>query len=127
MVSSANPDTCSEIHPGIRSAEEILSIAEEAANKFFQEELSRSTPQRTVNREKDIIEVASNRSRSSNPVMYAVDYDDDNGFALISANRNAPEIIAIVEQGNFTDVSEANIPGFNIFMKDATAYLNGNR
>ncbi len=120
-----NYDQHSESVTIYRSPEEILSIAENAPNKFFKDESSRSAKTRQINTERNVIEITTTMGRSSNPIMYAVNYENNLGFALVSANRNAPEVIAIIEEGNYDDVVAANIPGFNIFMKDATNYLNG--
>ena len=56
--------------------------------------------------------------------MYAVNYADSEGYVIIPSSQNAPEIIAFVEEGSFSNSSIENNPGLNIYLKDASNYLS---
>lgn len=113
-----NPETT--IQPKTRSINEAIEIANNAAQEFFGVTRAAGGRNADINNV-DIITSSLTRSSGSNDtLLYIVNYEDNNGFAVISANKDADALLAVTEQGSYTPDSE-NI-GFNMFMDMAQAY-----
>ena len=113
-----NPETT--IQSKTRSINEAIEIANNAAQEFFGVTRAASGRNADVNNV-DIITSSLTRSSGSNDtLLYIVNYEDNNGFAVISAKKDADALLAVTEQGSYTPDSE-NI-GFNMFMDMAQAY-----
>ena len=48
---------------------------------------------------------SDNDISSSDPVAYVVNFDDQQGFAVLGANRNLPDIVAVVENGSIDPIT----------------------
>lgn len=108
------------IQPKTRSINEAIEIANNAAQEFFGVTRAAGGRNADVNNV-DIITSSLTRSSGSNDtLLYIVNYEDNNGFAVISAKKDADALLAVTEQGSYTPDSE-NI-GFNMFMDMAQAY-----
>ena len=103
-----------------RSINEAIEIANNAAQEFFG--ITRAGGGRIVDvNNVDIITSSLTRSSGNNDtLLYIVNYEDNNGFAVISASRNADALLAVTEQGSYNPDSE-NV-GFNMFMDMAEIY-----
>lgn len=107
-----------------RSEDEIISIATKAIEIFGDKtEYSRSKRRSVMINCKPIAIEANIARSSSNPLMYVVNYTDNNGYAIVSSNKNAPEVIAFAEEGHFTNLQEENNPGLGIYIQEATDFL----
>lgn len=104
----------------IRSIDDAVSIA----NQFAA--LSAKTGARSASDLRvdmsSIETICSRNSRSGNDtLMYAINYEDNNGFILVSANRATTPILAVIDKGNYKN-SKKN-EGFDYFMSAAKDYL----
>ena len=112
----------------LRTPEEILGLASDAINILSpqggDENLGRGLG-RSVDYKSQLIPIGATKSRSgvSEPLMYAVNYTDDNGYALISAHRNAPDVLAVTERGNFDAEEVEQIEGLQLWLDDMMQYL----
>ena len=112
----------------LRTPEEILGLASDAINILSPQEggenLGRGL-ERSVDYKSQLIPIGATKSRSgvSEPLMYAVNYTDDNGYALISAHRNAPDVLAVTEHGNFDAEEVEQIEGLQLWIDDMMLYL----
>lgn len=98
-----------------RTPEEILGIASKAA-LFFEENSSRNCIARTIDERCGILSIGNVFSRGdSSPLMHVVNFEDNRGFVIVSDNKDAPEIIAVTEDGHFTSEEELDNPGISIF------------
>ena len=69
--------------------------------------------------------IVKHTSRSnSDTLMYAVDFADNNGYVIVSANKATEPILAIIEEGNYKESLEIENPGFNQFMELAENYVS---
>lgn len=68
--------------------------------------------------------LAKGRSDSSDTLMYVVNYADNEGFAIISAVRNTPEVIAVTESGNFNSEGVQSNPGLQLYLTHAKEVLS---
>ena len=57
-------------------------------------------------------------------LLYIVNFGNDDGFVLVSADRNRPGVIAFVEKGSLTPNQEIQNPGFKIFLEGYREYLS---
>lgn len=60
---------------------------------------------------------------SIDTLIYAVNFQNDEGFALVPASRKADELLAICEQGNYTAGCEESNPGFAMYISMAVPKL----
>ncbi len=65
----------------------------------------------------------ASRSAEADPLMYVVNYAEDNGFAMVPANRNAPDVVAVTEKGHYNPSDGIEIGGFNEWLEEVTEYL----
>lgn len=64
--------------------------------------------------------VCDNNSRGeSDTLIYVVNYEDNKGFALISATGAEQPVLAVVPEGNYDPSVGTDNPGFNLFMAAA--------
>ena len=112
----------------LRTPEEILGLASDAINILSPQEGGENLGRglgRSVDYKSQLIPIGATKSRSgvSEPLMYAVNYTDDNGYALISAHRNAPDVLAVTEHGNFDAEEVEQIEGLQLWIDDMMLYL----
>lgn len=73
------------------------------------------------------ISAASGVTKSGNSVddtlLYVFNFNDNQGFAVVSANRNTESLLAVTEAGSYQPDTEGEITGFNEFMKKAKEYV----
>ena len=62
------------------------------------------------------------RSGSADTLIYAVNYADNKGFALIAAPVAAEPIIGFTEQGSFDEETAAGNPAFSFYLDAAKSY-----
>lgn len=108
--------------PKTRSAEDAIAIAIDAAS-VTSSPSSRSN-QVVVDDVISIISASTSRA-GIDTLMYAVNYADNSGYALISANPNSDAVLAVTESGHFTSEENFENPGMKIFMDQAKNYVAG--
>ena len=108
----------------IRTVEEVIDIAEKSLMKFGIETKS-GIPSRTINRSN--VQVLYNTATKSLPhedtLMYVVNFNENQGFALISADRRDPELLILTESGNF-DGRKTESPAFNMYFQNILTELS---
>lgn len=75
--------------------------------------------------DKDALKVIYNttsRSESSDTLIYAVNYADNQGFVLVSANKSTEPILAIVDEGTFNEDRPKDNEPFEMFLNQAKNY-----
>ncbi len=112
----------------LRSVEEILTIATDASNLVDKESISGLSRRfgRVIDFSTPIVPIMKGRSRgvnTSNPLMYVVNYADNNGFAIISAHKCAPELLAVTKQGHFASDTDIDLEGFALWMEETSQML----
>lgn len=58
----------------------------------------------------------SSRSEYSNFPIYVFNFADNEGFAIMSSDKRTPSLLALAENGNLSDTTEIDNPGFNMYM-----------
>lgn len=110
-----------------RTYEEALIIAKNAAGMLDNNSNTRSNKSRTININsvQYIVNPSNSRSTEScDTLMYVFNYEDNSGFAIISANRATEELIAVTEQGSYDAGKSSGNKGFDLYMDMAKFYVN---
>lgn len=86
---------------------------------------------RTVN-ENDYIVICSKESQTrsfgksqtdNDTLLYVFNFNDNEGFAVVSASKNTEGLLAVTERGHYSDEKDTENPGFDIFMDLAEKYV----
>ena len=112
--------------PKYRTYEEALAVAQNAIGMLGESSTTRSGKPRTVNTSdvQYILNSSSTRSDDEpDTLMYVFNYEDNAGFAVVSANRATEELIAVTEQGNYVASEETGNGGFDLYMDMAEEYV----
>ena len=56
-------------------------------------------------------------------LMYVINYADSMGFAVVSAVKGTPELIAVTMKGSYDPSQPGDNPGFNMYMENAAQVL----
>ena len=57
-------------------------------------------------------------------MLYIVNFIDDNGFALVSANEYALKVVAYVEEGSLSPNDQINNPGLRLYLDNLRYYYD---
>lgn len=114
----------------IRSYEEALEIAQKAPILFNQKNSikTRCGSEKIVNERNGVFCITSDiltRSGGQDTLLYVFNYENEEGFAIISANKNKDALLAVTESGSYNPEEGSDNPGFNIFMNMAEQYSIG--
>ena len=113
----------------IRTIEEAFETAEQAIQMLDGQAGTRAAQTRTINKEQVRIigdkRTRSSSSNSSDTLIYIVNYNDNAGFAIISANRGTTALLGVSDCGNYDDAISEN-KGLALFMDMAKAFVGNN-
>lgn len=109
--------TTQESHKTIRSEAEAIEMAENLANILID---SRNETKSVGNVE--IIYANSSRA-NTDTLIYAVNYADNAGYALISAAKTGESIIGFTEKGSYNAETVTENPNFSYYMSVAEEYV----
>lgn len=108
--------------PRLRTAAEAIQIANDAIGMLD------DVPQPKSRREGRHLDVYNGihviksdirgRSEESDTLMYVINYADNLGFAMVSALRNTPELIAVTTDGSYDPSNPSDNPGFNFYINE---------
>ncbi len=100
--------------------EEAIAMAEDFANAGVE---SRSLIKSADRNNVIALRAHNSRSEANDTSIYIINYNDNNGFAAISAKRIESPILAVIDNGNYQGTVESDNPGFNSFMEMALEYV----
>lgn len=114
-----------------RSYEEALTIAQNSISMVeSSDNQTRSTSKhRSINEKGGVFTVSSSSTSTrtgnvaNDTLFYVFNFNDDQGFAVVSANRNTEGLLAITESGFYSPNKETDNPGFNNYMEMAKLYV----
>ena len=107
-----------------RSIDEAIAIAENTAARLFPKNESRSAVRHASKSNVRVIKSDKGRSEDEEALIYAVNFDNNEGFALVSRPRNVCDVLAVVPEGSFDEEEADNTPGVALFMDCAKSYLS---
>lgn len=108
----------------IRTPEEAIEIASRAAIEY-NNSTSRAMPR--IAKTDNIITIGrdlNGRSTSEDTLLYAVEYENDEGFALISASRATDPVFAVISNGTYRESLESENPAFRDFLHKSKRYIS---
>ena len=123
LDSQSSPDDAiaSGIDINRRSGEEAIALAKAMTNQLY--------PQSAVSRSSDVtvsleaITTPNSRGTDADTLIYVVNYEDNQGYVLVSAPRHATPILAVVDKGNYNPETGSDNPGLNFFLDAAREYV----
>lgn len=114
------------IESPIRTIGEAINVAEQAKGMITDKTSIRSGQTRAVDKVNVRVicgsKTRSNSLNASDTLIYVVNYEDNEGFAIISANRGTEALLGVTEMGNYDDAIAEN-DGFSLFMDLAKKYV----
>ena len=104
-----------------RSYEEALSLARKSI-ALVDRGQTRSATARSIRSERgQCVTTPSTRSGAgSDTLMYVFNFEDNDGFSVIAANRAVDPVLAVAEKGNYTYGEPTGVENFDFYM-DAMA------
>lgn len=110
---------------------EVIRIAQEGA-MMLEDATTRTSVARRIDRGRISCKVnpATRVGESDDTLYYVVNYADNAGFAIVSANEDAPDgarLIAVTESGNYTAGEKTDNEGFNMYMELVETSYNSAR
>lgn len=116
----------------IRSYAEALKIAQEAIPILNKEVTTRgeSNNRKIDLSEKTVIKLdAKTRANncSNDTLIYVFNFENNKGFALVSASLNTEGLLAITEEGHCDPSTRSTVCGFEIFLDMAKDYVANSR
>ena len=117
--------------PNRRSFAEAVQIAQNSINMLEEDKaVTRSiAPARKLNLKDGVktFRKAGTRSDEANSdndtLLYVFNFEDNQGFSIVSASRHAEGLIAVVEEGCYDPAVPTGNPGFDTYMDMAKAYV----
>lgn len=103
-----------------QSMQRIIELANGEAERLFP---AKSRAEKRVATAEGIKTIFNQESRGqSDTLIYVVNYEDEKGFAIISARDYSQPILAVVPEGTYDPEVGTDNPGFNLFMDAAIHY-----
>ena len=110
----------SEPKIGIRTPREAIDIA----TKILTEGSIGTRSEALTVQDVTVISGVSSRS-NSDTLIYAVNFSDEKGYALISASYASKPVIGFVEEGSYVEEKALKNPSYNFFLGAAKEYVAG--
>ncbi len=118
-----SPDSSIEInHPrSIRTSAEAKTLAQAIADARSGISRNGNYIPRKVKDVKAVLSTTTHARGNRDTLMYAVEYANNSGYALISAAKNGEPILAYTDKGTYDENNEN--PGFNYYLGKAKDYV----
>lgn len=121
LTACETDDWVAPITPQDDPLSDIIRIAQEGA-MMLEDATTRTSVARRIDRGRISCKVnpATRAGVSDDTLYYVVNYADNAGFAIVSANDDAPDgarLIAVTEAGCYTAGEETDNEGFNMFLQ----------
>lgn len=109
-----------------RSFEEALEIANQSIGMFESSETRSASSQRKISLKdtKYVIKESLARSSGQDTLMYIFNFENNEGFSIISANKATDALLLQTEQGTYDDNTRLENPAFDMYMDMAESYLS---
>ena len=126
LLDSDSLQSASQQTSSIRSYEEALQIALSSIPLVDGSAKTRSASLRKISPGDSKVYLAGSKTRSAygnDTLMYVFNFEDNQGFAVVSANRATEGLIAITGSGNYNPDEPSEIDGFNFYMDLVKKYI----
>lgn len=108
-----------------RDYEEALAIAQQSI-ALVDRPATRAQRPRTIRSSRGqcvTVPATRNGESQTDTLMYVFNFEDDNGFAIIAANRAVDPILAVTEKGSYTYGEKTGVENFDFYMDVLTSGL----
>lgn len=127
-IENKNSSETPSVNLGKRTPTEAIQLAIDSYNALYGEDSSSRSS-------KGLIDISTSpiKTISSNPTsratipdtcLYVVNFANDGGFAIIAADRNCDDVLAVTESGHYDPEAGTDNPGLQIFMERAVGYAS---
>ena len=110
-----------------RSYDDAMKIAESSLSMLVNSQSSTRTISENRRIDWSACKVITSNNKncpnSEDTLVYVFNFENNDGFALVSANKNTEPLLAITEKGHFDPDTPSGIPGFDAFITMAKKYV----
>ncbi len=92
-------------------AQQSIAIVDKPATRALRARTIRSTRGQCVT-----VPATRNGESQADTLMYVFNFEGDNGFAIIAANRAIDPVLAVAENGNYTYGEQTGVENFDFYM-----------
>lgn len=105
-----------------RSEDEAVALALSAANQLYEVESRTSNHKKVAN----VKAITATESRSSklDSLIYVVNFEDNEGFALVPVSSMAEPVLAVTQKGNYNPEKGTQNAGLQYYLNCAVAYTS---
>lgn len=117
IVETNDPIDCANT---VVSLEDARIELEKLLSDVYQSQSSRSINNKKVIANAFTIrnEVSSRSSDTKSPIIHVFNFEDKEGFAIMSGNVELPSLLALADSGEITETDYIDNPGFAIFLEN---------
>lgn len=108
-----------------RSYAEALEIANDAISMLGDDAVTRGGFPRKIDERHGVKYITNTitRSGTSDTLLYIFNYEGEEGYAVVSANKNTDGLLAVTESGSYDPSIGTDNPGLAMFMDMAEDYV----
>ena len=113
-----------DTNSAIRSVDEAIDLVTEYYGSIIGERASRAALD--IDRS-NVIALGPkhvSRSNAADTALYVINFGDNSGFAVVTADKSLTPILAMTESGEITDIDNIEVPGLKAFMQASMTYAS---
>lgn len=112
-----------QVNTGIRSIDDAMQIAEKSYLSFYGRS-GRSASAPVCSKENCyVVKGRSSRGLANDTMLYVINFDNNEGFALINPMENKVPLLGITEEGHYNPDEGTDNENFDYFMDKLSVYL----
>lgn len=104
----------------IYSVDEAVAIANDIAAELDPSTCRSSSRKAVI---ENVVNYKTSKSRNEESPFYVVNYEDNQGYAIIAKKRIAQPVMAVINEGIYIEGEVINNPGFTMFMDAAIRFI----
>lgn len=105
------------------TVEEAIKIANQAAEAFDAKSARGVSRRASSAAMVDVLGAKNGRSGGIDTLLYMVNYDNKQGYAIVSASRACETLLGIVDEGEFNALEAAENPSYSYYLANAQNYV----
>ena len=105
------------------TVEEAIKIANQAAEAFDAKSARGVSRKASSAAMVDVLGTKNGRSGGIDTLLYMVNYDNKQGYAIVSASRAGETLLGIVDEGEFNALEAAENPSYSYYLANAQNYV----
>lgn len=105
------------------TVEEAIKIANQAAEAFDAKSARGVSRKASSAAMVDVLGAKNGRSGGIDTLLYMVNYDNKQGYAIVSASRACETLLGIVDEGEFDALEAAENPSYSYYLANAQNYV----